>query len=44
MRSGQTIQIGNTGTDEYMDGVIDDVRIWKQALTSEQVRKLVEGA
>lgn len=43
MRSDQTLQIGNTGTDEYMDGVIDDVRIWKHALTSEQVRKLFDG-
>ncbi len=41
MRAGQTMTIGNTGTNEFMDGVIDDVRIWKQALTDEQVRKLI---
>ena len=40
MRRGQTLQIGNTGTDEFMDGLIDEVRIWKQALVDEQVRSL----
>jgi len=40
MRRGQTMHIGNTGTDEFMDGVIDEVRIWKEALSDEQVRKL----
>jgi hypothetical protein len=42
MRRGQTMHIGNTGTDEFMDGVIDDVRIWKEALTDQQVQKLYE--
>lgn len=41
MRSGQTMTIGNTGAREFMDGVIDDVRIWKHALTDEQVKKLL---
>jgi hypothetical protein len=41
MRSGQTLTIGNTGAREFMDGVIDDVRIWKHALTDEQVKKLL---
>ncbi len=41
MRLGQTMQIGNTGTNEFMDGLIDEVRIWKHALTDEQVRKLI---
>ena len=41
MRSGQTMTIGNTGSREHMDGMIDDVRIWKAALTDEQVRKLI---
>ena len=41
MRPGQTMTIGNTGTNEFMDGVLDDVRIWKHALTDEQVPKLV---
>ena len=40
MRQGQTMQIGNTGKGEFMDGVIDDVRIWKQALTEEHIQKL----
>ena len=41
MRPGQTMTIGNTGADEFMDGVIDDIRIWKHALTDEQVRNLI---
>jgi hypothetical protein len=40
MRPGQTLQIGNTGNDEFMDGLIDDVRIWNQALSDEQVQSL----
>jgi hypothetical protein len=43
MRQGQTMHIGNTGTNEFMDGVIDEVRIWKEALTDEQVGKLFNG-
>jgi hypothetical protein len=27
MRAGQTMTIGNTGAGEFMDGVIDDVRM-----------------
>lgn len=41
MRPGQTMTIGNTGAGEFMDGVIDDVRIWKHALVDEQVRSLI---
>jgi hypothetical protein len=41
MRPGQTMTIGNTGAGEFMDGVIDDVQIWKHALTDAQVRKLI---
>ena len=41
MRPGQTMQIGSTGTGEFMDGLIDDVRIWKHALADEQVRSLI---
>lgn len=41
MRAGQTLTIGNTGRDEHMDGVIDDVRIWNRALSDAQVRKLL---
>ena len=35
------MQIGSTGNGEFMDGVIDDVRIWKHALVDEQVRNLI---
>jgi len=41
MRAGQTMTLGNTGSNEFMDGVIDDVRIWKHALSDEQIRKLL---
>ncbi len=41
MRPGQTMTIGNTGASEFMDGVIDNVRIWKHALTDQQVRSLI---
>jgi putative heme-binding domain-containing protein len=41
MRPGQTMTIGNTGQGEFMDGVIDDVRIWKHALVDDQVQKLI---
>ncbi|MEQ1824540.1 MAG: LamG-like jellyroll fold domain-containing protein [Pirellula sp.] len=37
MRPGQTMHIGNTGNKEFMDGVIDDVQIWKVALTDDHV-------
>lgn len=43
MRQGQSMHIGNTGTDEFMDGVIDEVKIWKEALTDEQVGKLFKN-
>jgi Concanavalin A-like lectin/glucanases superfamily len=43
MRAGQSMHIGNTGKDEFMDGVIDEVRIWKEALTDEQVAKLFKS-
>jgi Concanavalin A-like lectin/glucanases superfamily/Trehalose utilisation len=41
MRQGQAMHIGNTGANEFMDGVIDEVRLWNKALTDEQVKKLL---
>jgi hypothetical protein len=41
MQRGQTMTIGNTGAGEFMEGVIDDVQIWKHALTDEQVVNLI---
>jgi hypothetical protein len=38
MRPESTMHIGNTGAGEFMDGVIDDVRIWRHALTDAQVQ------
>ncbi len=40
MEPGRTLTIGDTGAGEHMDGVIDDVQIYKEALTDEQVREL----
>ena len=40
MQPGRTLRIGDTGAGEHMDGVIDDVRIYKEALTDEQVQAL----
>ncbi len=40
MRKGQTMRIGDTGRGEFMDGVIDEVRVWNKALTDDQVRQL----
>ncbi len=40
MREGQTMHIGDTGSDEFMDGVIDEVRVWNKALTDDQVKQL----
>jgi hypothetical protein len=40
MREGQTMRIGDTGRGEFMDGVIDEVRVWNTALTDDQVKQL----
>lgn len=37
MKPGQTMCIGNSFNDEFMDGMIDDVQIWRTALTPAQV-------
>ncbi len=42
MRPGQTLRIGNSSGDEFMDGRIDDVRIWAEALDGARVRTLFE--
>jgi len=41
MRAGQTMRIGAAGNTEFMDGAIDDVRIWNNALTDKQVHSLL---
>jgi hypothetical protein len=41
MKPGQEMRIGNSSPGEFMDGIIDDVRIWDRALTGEQVLLLV---
>ncbi|NDC54941.1 MAG: LamG domain-containing protein, partial [Planctomycetia bacterium] len=44
MRPGATLRIGDTGAGEFMDGVIDDLRIWREPLDDAQVRSLVRPA
>lgn len=38
MTSANTLHIGHSSGTEFMDGIIDEVKIWNRALTSEQVR------
>ncbi len=42
MQPGQQMRIGNSSSDEFMDGLIDDVAIWPTALSSRQVKALLE--
>jgi len=44
MQDGQEMRIGHSSSDEYMDGVIDDVQIWSSALSAAQVRTLHRSA
>jgi hypothetical protein len=45
MKSGQSMRIGNSYDIEWMNGLIDDVRIYSQALSKEEILYLtgVEG-
>ena len=38
MTPANTMHIGHSSGTEFMDGIIDEVRIWNQALTSGQVK------
>lgn len=38
MTPANTMHIGHASGTEFMDGLIDEVKIWNQALTSEQVK------
>ena len=40
MQPGQKLRIGCSAGNEFMDGVIDDVKIWNRPLREEQVRSL----
>mgnify|MGYP006268066801 CR=1 FL=1 len=40
MQPGRELRIGDTGAGECMDGVIDDVRIYREALSDAQVKVL----
>ena len=40
MKVGQTMRIGASLPTEFMDGVIDDVQIWAEALDAGQIRAL----
>ncbi len=42
MKPGQTMRIGHTGTgSEWMNGLIDDVRVYKKALSTKEVKILM---
>jgi len=44
MQSGQTMRIGHTGTgSEWMNGLIDDIRIYNKALTVEEIQQAMRG-
>jgi hypothetical protein len=40
MKPGQSLRIGCSSSDEFMDGVIDDVKVWNRPLTDAEVREL----
>ena len=40
MTTGRQIHIGHSSSNEFMDGLIDEVCIWADALSSAQVRQL----
>jgi hypothetical protein len=40
MKPGQAMRIGCSSGDEFMDGLIDDVQIWSEALSDKQVGTL----
>jgi putative heme-binding domain-containing protein len=40
MKSDQALRIGCSANDEFMDGIIDDVKIWNRPLADAQVRTL----
>jgi autotransporter-associated beta strand protein len=42
MKAGQTLKIGNSSGTEYMNGKMDDVFIFNNALSSEQVAQLYQ--
>lgn len=42
MTPANTMHIGHSSGTEFMDGMIDEVKIWKQALTPEQVMKIAD--
>ncbi len=44
MTPANTLRIGHSSGTEFMDGRIDDVKIWNQALTAEQIRSEWERA
>ena len=41
VKSGETIRIGqvNSGSSYYINGIIDDVRIYNYARTAEQIKR-----
>ena len=44
MTPANTMHIGHSSGTEFMDGMIDEVKIWNQALTTEQVKTVMAAA
>ena len=42
MQPGQQMRIGCSSPTEFMDGIIDEVTIWPNAISAEQVRSLLK--
>ncbi len=43
MTPAHLMHIGHSSGTEYMDGVIDDLRIWNKALTEQQILSVIKG-
>ncbi|MBU1974497.1 MAG: LamG domain-containing protein, partial [Nanoarchaeota archaeon] len=43
MKSGQTMRIGNSWGNEYMDGIIDEVQIYNRVLDNSEIQLYYEG-
>jgi hypothetical protein len=43
MMPAHLMHIGHSSGTEYMDGVVDDLRIWNKALTEQQILSVIKG-
>lgn len=44
MSPANTMHIGHSSGTEFMDGMIDEVKIWNEALTTKQVKQLADDS